>query len=90
MRSGAIKSSWLRLENRLDAGFWLSVTEYLAHAGVDPNQATDDQVRAAIKHVTNAVESLRRTAREMRDQAAKLVAFARKMERDADRIGGKK
>jgi hypothetical protein len=49
-RTAIIKSSWFTLNPamRWDAIYWIHVSEVLKEAKVDPETATQEQVRAAI------------------------------------------
>lgn len=54
-RSAIINSRWIALDptHRIDAGHWLRIHERLESQGIDPNVATDDQVKTAIALVTS-------------------------------------
>jgi hypothetical protein len=53
MRTGSFPSSWFGLAptRRLTARYWLKVIETLRASGHDPDQASEQQVRTAIKAV---------------------------------------
>jgi hypothetical protein len=48
MKFETVKLSWLRLVDRIDAKFWIRVVEQLRERGLDPETATDEQVKQAI------------------------------------------
>lgn len=48
MQSGHIQSRWLQFSMRLDAKFWLAVLDQLRTVGINPDEASDEMVKAAI------------------------------------------
>lgn len=77
-----IKSSWFALApaKRLDVAYWGLVADSLAAAGVAIENATDDEVRAAMDKVASDARDKEAAAKALRLQAREIDAAAKAIE----------
>jgi hypothetical protein len=82
MQAFTIKSSWVALapKKRLDVEYWAGVTRHIRDLGVDPDEATEADVRRAMSNLVGEAMVLREAASTLRTQARQIDAEARAVE----------
>jgi hypothetical protein len=80
--TGSIPSRWLGLNktSRFDAHYWLAVRNQVVANGLDPQTATDDEVRQAITEVETHATNQEQLAKQKRASAQLLLEEARSIE----------
>lgn len=82
MHTGSIPQRWLAFNRvlRFDAHYWLAVRNQVVANGLDPEKATDDEVRQAVAEVEMHATRQEQLAKQKRVEAQRLLDEARSIE----------
>ncbi len=86
----SIPSRWFALHptRRIDAVYWLAVARALNRGGIEVEHATDDQVRTAMKEVSERIAQLQDLAARGRAVIAKTRDSVHEAEQAIEALGG--
>ncbi len=87
-RTAIINNWWINLNpaKRMDARYWIHVSASLVEAGIDPEQATAEQVRTAITATENKITAAQELVTAKYAEAAVLQNQARTLKQEVDAL----
>lgn len=88
MKHAVIPFSWTGLSaiHRFDAKYWITVSEEVVAAGIDPMKATSEEVRAAMKRVQDKADAAEAEIHANREKINELEERSKSLRENFDRF----